>query len=79
MDIHMPEMDGPSATRAIRQWQSRHQVEATPILALTADTISHGRSEFLQAGCTDHLVKLISKSGLRSALSPYFSARESSA
>ncbi len=79
MDIQLPELDGPSATRAIRQWETRQAIEATPILALTADAMSHGRSEILQAGCTDHPVKPTSKSGLRSALSPYLSARESSA
>lgn len=36
MDIRMPKLDGISATREYRQWESRNGLEKTPIIFLTA-------------------------------------------
>ncbi len=57
MDCHMPEMDGFSATRAIRQWE---QVSAKPpitVIALTANVQKGIREECLAAGMNDYLSK----------------------
>ncbi len=38
MDCQMPNMDGFSATAAIREWEKEHNVAGlTPIIAVTAD------------------------------------------
>ena len=57
MDCHMPEMDGFEATRAIRQLERGSKVRRIPIIALTANAMSHDREECLDAGMDDHLSK----------------------
>lgn len=37
MDIHMPKMDGLTATQTIRDYESDNQLPRTPIIALTAN------------------------------------------
>ncbi|HET7672538.1 MAG TPA: response regulator, partial [Burkholderiales bacterium] len=57
MDCHMPEMDGFEATRAIRQLERSSSARRIPIIALTANAMSHDREECLDAGMDDHLSK----------------------
>ncbi|MDD2883881.1 MAG: PAS domain S-box protein [Dechloromonas sp.] len=52
MDIQMPEMDGLSATRALRA--AGHQM---PIIAMTANAFGEDRQRCLAAGMNDHLGK----------------------
>jgi signal transduction histidine kinase len=49
MDVHMPEMDGVEATRAIRDNQDP-QSATTPIIGLTASVMSDERQAYLEAG-----------------------------
>jgi len=46
MDIQMPEMDGLSATRAIRERERQTGRRRTPIIALTANAMAHHVSEY---------------------------------
>ncbi len=64
MDMRMPGMDGPAATRAIRAGGDR-----TPIVALTANAFAEDRKLCLEAGMDDHLTKPLEPDALRSALS----------
>ncbi len=59
MDIHMPVMDGVEATRAIRALESQHGLPRTPIIAVTADALTHQVSQHLAAGMDAHLAKPI--------------------
>lgn len=64
MDIHMPVMDGYTATRKIRAWETENQKQHTPVLALTANAFAEERQASLDAGCDAHLVKPIRKAEL---------------
>lgn len=66
MDVQMPVMDGPSATRAIRALEG--PVAAIPIIALTANAMPGDRENYLAAGMTDYVSKPIDATLLRAAV-----------
>jgi PAS domain S-box-containing protein len=66
MDLHMPVMDGVTATRAIRAGQGPNA--RTPIIALTADTQAEQIARCVEAGMNDHISKPIRPETLFSAL-----------
>src|SRR5204862_3280720 len=57
MDVQMPEMDGPAATKAIRRLDS--PAARVPIIALTANAMAGHREEYLAAGMNDYVTKPI--------------------
>ena len=62
MDIHMPELDGLKATRAIRKAEGKagfDKSQAVPIIALTANAFKEDKEKCLAAGMTDYLSKPI--------------------
>lgn len=50
MDIHMPKMNGMDATRAIRAWEAQQGLPPTPILAVTANLMTHHIAAYRDAG-----------------------------
>jgi len=68
MDMHMPVMDGYTATQTIRQWEKEQGRSPTPIIAITANALKEEESRSLTAGCTAHLTKPIKKSTLLEAI-----------
>ena len=66
MDMHMPEMDGIDATRAIRTL--KHRRSNVPIIGLTADAIAENRSAYMDSGLNDLLTKPISAAELLGAV-----------
>jgi CheY-like chemotaxis protein len=68
MDMQMPVMDGYTATRTIRQWESQSGLKPTPIIALTAFALKEEVQKSLDAGCNAHLTKPIKKAILLEAI-----------
>ena len=50
MDIQMPEMSGVDATLAIRRAEAKRGLPRTPILAISANVMTHQITEYLAAG-----------------------------
>ncbi|MDR1079698.1 MAG: response regulator [Deltaproteobacteria bacterium] len=71
MDIQMPEMDGLTATRAIRALPG---YELLPIVAMTAHAMSGDRDLSLAAGMNDHITKPINLDALFAALNKWIKA-----
>src|SRR6476661_5501948 len=68
MDVQMPIMDGYSAARRIRQWETENGMTPVPILALTAHALPEEVRKSFDAGCTAHLTKPIRKATLIAAI-----------
>ncbi len=64
MDVHMPEMDGLSASEAIKslpRWEESGR-PVPPIVALTANAFAEDRQKCLAAGMDDYLAKPFERS-----------------
>jgi len=64
MDVQMPVMDGPEAAREIRTREAAQRRARTPIVALTADTMSHQIKVHLESGMDLHVAKPIEATDL---------------
>ena len=78
MDRQMPVMDGLTATRTIRSWETTQQRSATPIIALTASALKGDRETCLASGCTTYLSKPIKQDVLLRAIQEHAIARSPS-
>ena len=68
MDVQMPVMDGITATAAIRNREADIGRPRTPIIALTANAMSHQVEQYLAAGMDGHVAKPIQAAELFEAL-----------
>jgi PAS domain S-box-containing protein len=75
MDLQMPVMDGLTATRRIREWESQQQVSHAPIVAFTANSLESELREALDAGCDAYLTKPVSKQEVIDTVLKFFSLR----
>jgi signal transduction histidine kinase/CheY-like chemotaxis protein len=66
MDLHMPLMDGLSATRAIRQLDST--AADVKIIMVSADILNDTRQTAIEAGVNDFIAKPVQADSLRQAL-----------
>ena len=68
MDVQMPVMDGPTATRLIRAREATEGGARVPIIALTANAMAHQEAEYLEAGMDALVPKPLEVARLVSAL-----------
>ena len=78
MDVQMPVMDGPTATRRIREMERQTGRPRIPIVALTANAMSHHEQEYLAAGMDLLVAKPIKLTELFAALTRVCSPDEPS-
>jgi signal transduction histidine kinase/ActR/RegA family two-component response regulator len=68
MDVQMPVMNGVEATRAIRERENEHSLSPTPILALSANVMSHQLDEYARAGMDGVVAKPVDAGKLIEAI-----------
>jgi two-component system, sensor histidine kinase and response regulator len=73
MDLQMPVMDGMTATRKIREWETTGHI---PIIALTANAMTGDRELCEAAGMDGYLTKPIEVERLRNVLTKYGLAKD---
>jgi PAS domain S-box-containing protein len=66
MDVQMPEMDGVTATRRIRELDS--ELANIPIIALTANAMKGDEQKYREAGMNDYVTKPIESEKLAAAM-----------
>jgi CheY-like chemotaxis protein len=71
MDIKMPVMDGYTATRLIREWETEQGRARLPILLLSAEEAARQMRIGANAGCSGYLTKPATKAQVLAALSYY--------
>ncbi|MCU0881159.1 MAG: ATP-binding protein [Hyphomonadaceae bacterium] len=76
MDIQMPVMCGHDATRQIRAREAATGRRRTPVVALTANAMTHHVRECLDAGMDDHVAKPIRPERLFAAIEQALSKPE---
>jgi two-component system, sensor histidine kinase and response regulator len=78
MDIHMPKLDGYSATAEIRRREEERNRKHTWIIAITANALPEDREKCLAAGMDDYLAKPVQARALVHALEKCVNGLESS-
>ena len=79
MDCQMPEMDGFTATRHIREHEQSSGTAAQPIVALTANALTGDRERCLEVGMNDYLPKPFTMPALREIMANQLGEAEQSA
>lgn len=74
MDIQMPVMDGITAASTIRDAEQKTGRKRTPIVALTANALTHQVEEYLAVGMDAHVAKPIEIAKLYEAISSTLNA-----
>ena len=78
MDVEMPEMDGITATRRIRDREALEGRARLPIIAMTANALQEDRERCLAAGMDGYVAKPISRKTLQDELNRVFSDQSES-
>ena len=71
MDLHMPDLDGYTATCVLRTWEQQQGRPPIPIIALTANGLTEARIESQAAGCDEFLTKPIKMDTLLQVIERY--------
>jgi signal transduction histidine kinase len=76
MDVQMPEVDGPTATKIIRERELAHGRTRTPIIALTANAMAHQVAEYRAVGMDAFVAKPIEVGALFLAMQQVLAGSE---
>lgn len=68
MDVQMPEMDGLTATRIMRNVEEEQSLPRTPIIGLTAHALVADKQKCIDSGMDDYLSKPIVETDLKNAI-----------
>ncbi len=68
MDVHMPGMDGYSAIRNIRDWETQTGNARTPLVILSSDDLETQQRSAAESGCSGFLRKPLRRSDLTNLL-----------
>jgi PAS domain S-box-containing protein len=79
MDVQMPRMDGPTAARFIRDRERAQGRPRTPIIALTANAMTHQVGAYLAAGMDAFVAKPIEVARLFAAMEEALATSETGA
>lgn len=79
MDLQMPIMDGLTATRKIREFELQNNIAKTPIIAVSANAMSHHIEEAMQAGANMHIAKPFTPQSLVDGIDAALSSSEEEA
>ena len=71
MDCEMPELDGFEASRQIRELEAEQQLQAVPIIAVTAHVLAEHRQRGLDAGMDEFIGKPLESRQLYACLDSY--------
>ncbi len=71
MDIQMPEMDGFTATRKMREIEMQDGLPRTPIIGMTAHALVGDRDKCIEAGMDAYLPKPIIEADLRATIAAH--------
>ena len=76
MDLQMPDMDGITTTKRIRQAEQATHKKRTPIIALTADELDEIRQDCLEAGMDDCVSKPLPVEDIRQMINRFVIGRD---
>jgi len=71
MDCQMPVMDGYFCTKRIRKYEENHQLNHTPIIAMTANAMLGDKEKCLDAGMDDYMSKPLNRYVLEKTLNKW--------
>jgi two-component system, sensor histidine kinase and response regulator len=72
MDVQMPVLDGLSATKVIRELQTKNELPKFPIIAMTAHAMKGDRERCLEAGMDEYVSKPVRPLQLACVLANFF-------
>ena len=75
----MPEMDGFTATKEIRQLEQKKKKPRTPIIGMTAHALAGDRSKCLAAGMDSYLPKPLVEVDLKKEILKFVSDKKKAA
>ena len=75
MDMEMPQVDGPEATRRIRAMETAAGKNPIPIIAMTANALHEDRDRCIASGMDDHMAKPVEKAKLDELLRKWMTKR----